>query len=189
MNLLLIGEYNLKPSARQKVILSFGLILLLLLVKDFGLGQNINSAANKVQTSASFNLWDFLSSPFRNFKSSTSNNVKLRRNDCTDVYQAQSKHLKHVEVLVTATVYKMLPSDHYGIPHERFLIKLNNNTTVLIAHNLNMAPSAPLKSGQEVTIKGEYIWNNLGGVIHWTHHTDTPYHVGGYILSNGMTYK
>lgn len=178
----------MKPSTRQKVVFVFG-ILLLLLAQDFGLGQNVNSAANNTQTSTGFNLWKFLSSPFGNFKSSTSTNVKLRQDEYVDIYQAQSQHLKHVEVLVTAQVYKILPTDHYGIPHERFLIKLNNNTTVLIAHNLNMAPSAPLNSGQEVTIKGEYIWNNLGGVIHWTHHTDTPYHVGGYILSNGITYK
>ncbi len=126
---------------------------------------------------------------FNFFKPSPVQNQQKSSTGLVDIYQAQKDHLKHVEVIVKAKVYKMLSYDLYGLPHERFLIKLNNNSTVLIAHDLKMAPCVPLKANDDVTIKGEYIWNNLGGVIHWTHHTDTAFHVGGYILFNNKTYQ
>lgn len=88
-----------------------------------------------------------------------------------------------------APVYKVLRDDKEGIPHERFLIELCNGSTVLIAHDTNMAPRVPLQRGDLVRIHGEYIWTEKGGVIHWTHHTDTPRHVGGWIDFNGQRYQ
>ena len=106
-----------------------------------------------------------------------------------EVLQAQQQQLRHVEVTVEAPVYKTLRDDTEGIPHQRFLIGLSNGTTVLIAHDTNMAPRVPLHSGDWVRIHGEFIWTERGGVIHWTHHTDTPRHVGGWIDYNGRRYQ
>lgn len=105
------------------------------------------------------------------------------------VLEAQRDHLRHVEVTVTAPVYKLLRDDNQGIPHQRFLIKLANGSTVLIAHDTNMAPKVPLSPGCLIRIHGEYIWTDRGGVIHWTHHTDTPRHTGGWIDCNGQRYQ
>lgn len=106
-----------------------------------------------------------------------------------EVMTAQDQHLKKVMVTVEAPVYKLLRDDTKGIPHQRFLIQLANGTTVLIAHDTNMAPHIPLANGDWVRIHGEYIWTGLGGVIHWTHHTDTPAHAGGWIDFNGQRYQ
>ncbi len=107
----------------------------------------------------------------------------------TLVLDAQAAHLKKVEVTVVAPVLKLLPDDTEGIPHQRFLIRLTNGSTVLIAHDTSMAPRIPLNSGDWVRIHGEYIWNPKGGVIHWTHHTDTPWHEGGWIEYQGRIYQ
>lgn len=107
----------------------------------------------------------------------------------SEVLQAQQQGLKHVEVTVDAQVYKLLRDDTEGLPHQRFLIGLPNGTTVLIAHDTKMAPRVPLNKGDWVRIHGEYIWTEKGGVIHWTHHTDTPRHEGGWIDYNGLRYQ
>jgi hypothetical protein len=106
-----------------------------------------------------------------------------------DVISAQDNHLQKVEVTVTAPIKKVLPDDTKGLPHERFLLLLANGSTVLIAHDTAMAPRVPLNAGDNVTIHGEYIWNERGGVIHWTHHSDNGRHEGGYIDYQGQRYQ
>src|SRR5205823_3859295 len=105
------------------------------------------------------------------------------------VLQAQQMHWRKVEVTIQAPVLKMLPDDTEGLTHERFLLKLSNGSTILVAHDTGMAPRVPLQAGDIVRIHGEYIWNERGGVIHWTHHTDTPRHEGGWIFFNGQVYQ
>jgi len=113
----------------------------------------------------------------------------LSAGDQSQVIIAQEAHAYKVEVTVQAPVYKLLRDDTEGLPHQRFLVVLNNGTTVLIAHDVQMAPRVPIKPGDVVTVHGEYIWNKKGGVIHWTHHTDTGRHMGGWIDFNGQRYQ
>jgi hypothetical protein len=105
------------------------------------------------------------------------------------ILEAQQGRMIKTEVTVEAPVYKLLPDDTRGLPHQKFLIQLANGSTVLIAHDTAMAPRVPIQPGDVVRIHGEYIWNQKGGLIHWTHHTDTPRHEGGWILFNGQVYQ
>jgi len=60
----------------------------------------------------------------------------------------------------------------------------------LLAHNIDVAPRIDgLAPGDRVRFKGEYIWNEKGGVIHWTHHDPQGRHVAGWIVHNGKTYQ
>jgi hypothetical protein len=110
-----------------------------------------------------------------------------------EVLNAQQDHARKVEVTVEAPVKELLPDDTQGLPHQRFLIALSNHTTVLVAHDTKMAPHVPIAVGDKVKIHGEYIWNGDRergwGVIHWTHHTDTPRHEGGWIELKGKKYE
>lgn len=105
-----------------------------------------------------------------------------------EVIQAQDSHRKKVEVTFTAPVYKMLPEDTRGIEHQRFLVSLSNGTTVLVAHNTDLAPMVPIHEGDSVTLHGEYIWNRRGGIMHYTHHS-TNRHESGYIDFAGQRYQ
>lgn len=109
--------------------------------------------------------------------------------DETQVLSAQQQQAEKVEVTCTLPVKKLLPDDTKGLPHQRFLLSLSNGSTILVAHDTAMAPKVPLAPGDLVTIRGEYIWNAKGGVIHWTHHTDTPRHEGGYIDYQSRRYQ
>jgi hypothetical protein len=95
-----------------------------------------------------------------------------------------------VQVKLTAQVFKILKDDLNGSRHQRFIIKLSGGETILIAHNIDLAPRVDdLKKGDIVTIYGVYEWNNKGGVIHWTHHDPAGHHIGGWIEHNGKRYQ
>lgn len=108
--------------------------------------------------------------------------------DYSQALDAQSRQAQSVPITITARVFRLLPDDRRGSPHERFLIKLPNESTILIAHNINLAPYVPLGVGDLVTISGEFIWNAKGGVIHYTHRPTNVRHKGGYIDFNGKRY-
>lgn len=107
----------------------------------------------------------------------------------SEVAAAQNGHQSHVQVTCTLPVKRMLRPDEKGEKHEKFLLQLSNGSTILVAHNVSRAPSVPISAGDIVTVHGEYIWNAKGGVIHWTHASDTPRHESGFIDFNGQRYQ
>jgi hypothetical protein len=94
-------------------------------------------------------------------------------------------------VLVTGggTVIKTLPDDTEGDRHQRFLIRIADGGTLLIAHNIDLASRAPLREGDAIRFAGEYVWNDRGGVVHWTHHDPARRHKDGYIELDGRKYQ
>lgn len=95
--------------------------------------------------------------------------------------EAFAKKLNDAPITVTGIVTKLLPDDTTGIPHQRFIITVHTGHTVMVAHNLERAYRVPVKVGDKVEIHGSYVWNELGGIIHNTHHDDTEEHEDGWI--------
>jgi hypothetical protein len=91
-------------------------------------------------------------------------------------------------VTVQGTVAKLLKDDMEGVPHQRFLVKITPDITLLVAHNSDLAQRVPVQVGDLVTLKGEYVWNHKGGVLHWTHH-DPQGRKGGWIELAGQRYQ
>ena len=89
-------------------------------------------------------------------------------------------HRSNVEVETGGRVLRLLPDDRQGLPHQRFLLRVGG-TTVLVAHNLDLAPRVSLSPGDSVELRGEYEWNPKGGVIHWTHRDPEGRHEAGWI--------
>ncbi len=119
---------------------------------------------------------------------SASSSSTATRSD-TEALQAQANRLEKIEITVSAPVEKILQEDNRGLPHQRFLIRLSNGSTILVANDLKYGTFVPLQPGDFVTIRGEYIWNRRGGVLHWTHKSDEPKHQGGWIELNGKRYQ
>lgn len=86
-------------------------------------------------------------------------------------------------------VVRLLPDDNEGDRHQRFIIKLPSGRTVLVAHNIDIAPYVPLEEMDIVEIKGQFEWNDRGGVLHWTHHDPGGWHEDGWIRHEGSIYQ
>ncbi|WP_417618269.1 DUF3465 domain-containing protein [Oceanisphaera sp.] len=95
-----------------------------------------------------------------------------------------------VQVEGSGRVARLLADDNKGSRHQRFLLALPSGQTLLIAHNIDLAPRIDgLKVGDTVAFYGEYEWNDKGGVVHWTHHDPRGRHPGGWLKHNGRVYQ
>ena len=87
-------------------------------------------------------------------------------------------------------VTRVLSDDNKGSRHQRFILELSSGQTLLIAHNIDLAPKIySLQIGGFVKFCGEYESNSKGGVVHWTHHDPAMRHVGGWLEYNGQRYE
>ena len=103
---------------------------------------------------------------------------------------AFKNHVSKIQVLGRGLVTKVLPDDNDGSRHQRFIVRLGSGQTILIAHNIDIAPRISLLSaGDILEFNGEYEWNPKGGVVHWTHRDPTGRHPAGWLKHNGKTYQ
>ena len=104
--------------------------------------------------------------------------------------RAFASRASNIQVEGEGTVIRLLPDDVNGQRHQRFIVELASGQTVLIAHNIDIAPRVDgLAVGDSVRFNGEYVWNEKGGVVHWTHHDPQGRHASGWLQRNGKTIK
>lgn len=103
--------------------------------------------------------------------------------------EAHSEQRSKVWVELQAKVKNTLPDDNKGSRHQRFIISLSNGHTVLVAHNIDVAPYVPLERGDVVGIRGRFEYNDRGGVLHWTHRDNKGHIKGGWIELDGKRYN
>jgi hypothetical protein len=103
---------------------------------------------------------------------------------------AYAEHRSNFVAEGSGTVTRILADDNNGSRHQRFIISLSSGQTLLIAHNIDLAPRVePLAVGDRISFKGEYEWSEKGGTVHRTHHDPAGRHESGWIRSNGKTYE
>jgi len=95
-----------------------------------------------------------------------------------------------LQIAGKGTVIKLLADDLKGSQHQRFIIKTNTGQTILVAHNIDLAPRInTLKVGDSIEFYGEYEWNKRGGVMHWTHKDPKQRHIDGWLRHAGLVYQ
>lgn len=95
-----------------------------------------------------------------------------------------------VAVTGSGRVSRLLGDDSLGDRHQRFILALDSGQSLLVAHNIDIAPRVEsLAVGDTVEFRGVYEWNDKGGVVHWTHHDPEGRHEAGWIRHRGRTYE
>jgi len=96
----------------------------------------------------------------------------------------------NTQVQGAGVVSRILPDDNDGSRHQRFILRLQSGQTLLVAHNIDLAPRIDdLKEGDTVEYSGEYAWNSKGGVVHWTHRDPSGQHVAGWLKHDGRVFQ
>ncbi|HKE96096.1 MAG TPA: DUF3465 domain-containing protein [Povalibacter sp.] len=126
------------------------------------------------------------------FNSPTAASVVAGSESTTDAILARAfeEQKSNLQIEGRGVVAKILRDDNDGSRHQRFLVRLNSGQTLLIAHNVDLAPRvADLHEGDAIAFYGEYEWNNKGGVVHWTHRDPSGRHVAGWLEHAGQRYQ
>jgi hypothetical protein len=106
------------------------------------------------------------------------------------VSAAFQDHRSGLQVSGEGVVDRVLSDDDEGSRHQRFILRLGSGQTLLVAHNIDLAPRiAALQSGDTVAFNGVYEWNAKGGVVHWTHRDPSGQHPAGWLKHNGETFQ
>lgn len=119
-------------------------------------------------------------------RASTSNSSDYRQ-AIDSIRRSQNDPNAQFWTTVQGKIVKVLKDDREGSQHQRFLLALAPDLTLLVAHNIDLAQRIPVQEGGTATVSGEYVWNNRGGVLHWTHH-DPKGRKGGWIEYAGKRY-
>lgn len=110
--------------------------------------------------------------------------------DNAAVERAFADRASNIEVTASGTVTRTL-SDETGPSgaHQRFIVRLARSAqTVLVQNNVTVGRRVPVAVGDEVIVHGEYVWNDQGGLIHFTHHDPDHSHEDGWIEHKGVRY-
>ena len=110
--------------------------------------------------------------------------------DDSPIGRAFKNRTSNVQVEGEGVVTRILSDDVSGSRHQRFIVSLASGQTILIVHNIDLAERVDgLQTGDSVRFYGEYVWNEQGGKVHWTHHDPQGRHVAGWLKHNGRTYQ
>jgi len=110
--------------------------------------------------------------------------------DSSSVDRAFESRRSEVPVEGRGRVVRILADDEAGSRHQRFIVRLDSGTTVLIAHAIDVAGRvSPLQIGDDVSFRGEYVWNARGGLVHWTHHDPEGRHPAGWIRRGDRVFE
>lgn len=85
-------------------------------------------------------------------------------------------------------VIRVLPEDHQGLPHQKWVARTSSGETILVVYNLDMGQRVPIKVGDRFAVGGQFIWKPRGALIHWTHDDPRKYRPDGYVYHNGIIY-
>ena len=108
----------------------------------------------------------------------------------TELMDAYRNGVSDLIVEGAGRVERLLSDDLEGLRHQRFILRLESGQTLLVSHNIDVAPRInALREGDIVRFRGEYEWNQQGGILHWTHDDPKDWHADGWLEHNGVRYE
>jgi len=128
-----------------------------------------------------------------NFTACGSNTIKTNQtniNSDDNILQiAFDDRQTDIQVHGKGIVTKILADDTTGSKHQKFILQLASEQTLLISHNIDISTKIDtLSINDSIEFYGEYVWNSKGGLVHWTHHDPNHLHIDGYLKHQNITY-
>jgi hypothetical protein len=164
-------------------------IVIILIAGYFGIDLTTGSNTNNQQVSNPAPQQSPASNPSITESNRSSSSIADTQRALVGLAQAQRSGQM---VEFRARVVKVLTDDNDGSRHQRFLLAIDYEpsptNSVLVAHNIDLAPRVPVEEGSIIRIYGQYEWNDRGGVLHWTHHDPAGRHADGWIELEGIRY-
>ncbi|MCB1147449.1 MAG: DUF3465 domain-containing protein [Leptospiraceae bacterium] len=115
--------------------------------------------------------------------------LEIRETGAAILRKAFMEKESDIQIHAIGQIEKILPDDTIGSRHQRFIVRVSRNHTILIAHNIDVSPRIDdIEENTEIEFYGEYEWNPKGGVVHWTHKDPEGRHKHGYLHYNGRKY-
>lgn len=168
----------------KKTNMSIGAVILLLIAAFLGLDLKSN---NKEHTQQPVNS---VGSEQNRQSTESDSSDQNQQNGLSLIHHAFDHRQSNVQVQSVGRVKAVLADDNEGSRHQKFILGLENGLTVLVAHNIDLAPRIRnIQKGDTVEFYGEYEYTEKGGVIHWTHHDPQNRHVGGWLKHEGEIYQ
>ena len=160
----------MKTKINNLILVVIILLLAAYLSFDFKEKQNTRTTSSTTQTSVS--------------------DTNISVDDQNKIMQAYQQQRSNIQVQAQGIVKAVLPDDNQGSKHQKIILKIENGLTVLIAHNIDLAPRIDgLKKGDQLEFFGEYEYNPQGGIIHWTHYDPQQRHPDGWLKHDGRVYQ
>jgi hypothetical protein len=176
-------------SARDNAALVFP-VSLIGLFRAYSNGMNTPLLIAAFAAAACFALVPGLGTPVSREAAADASVLPDTHGSDAAIDRAFAHRFSNQQVSGQGTVVKVLADDTNGSRHQRFIVRLDSGRTLLVSHNIDLAPRIDaLRAGDSVAFYGEYEWNPKGGVIHWTHHDPQGRHPAGWIRHGGKTYQ
>lgn len=172
----------------NKTNLSIGAVIAVLAAAYFGI--DLKQDAVQVNQPVQVQTQTSQSNTLQQEKSAQPKSLQADADDLAQIARAFGRKQSDVQVRSSGIVKAVLKDDNEGSRHQKFILLLSNGQTVLVAHNIDLAPRIEnIQKGDRIDFYGEYEYSAQGGVIHWTHHDPQRSHVDGWLKHQGKTYQ
>lgn len=106
------------------------------------------------------------------------------------IEQAFRNHQSNLFVASSGIIERILTDDLKPPRHQRLIVRLENHQTLLILYNIDISPRiTDLRAGDKIYFRGEYLWNEKGGAVHYVHRDPANRILGGWIEYKGKVYR
>jgi hypothetical protein len=107
---------------------------------------------------------------------------------CTMAADMFKRHQSAQWVTLSGVIQRRL-NDTYGrFQHQRFILGCAKGLHVLVVNDVSVGQRVPIVARSRITVRGQYVWDSQGGLVHFTHHADGG-ETSGWILFGSHIYQ
>jgi hypothetical protein len=92
-------------------------------------------------------------------------------------------------VTLSGKVRRPLADTDGRYEHQRFIVQCADGLHVLVVNDVSLGHRVPINVDRRITVRGQYIWDSQGGLVHFTHRANGGGASSGWILFSGHIYQ